>query len=319
MSKNDEPVSALIPIKNGSKYLAQFKRMLISNLRIYDEVIAVNDGSTDDTSEFLEHWASSESNVKVLHTKGIGLVESLNLGIANSSHKWIARFDIDDKYEDDRLELQRSLIAPDIVAIFSDYEFIDEKDMSYGLLTSPILPSATAVSLVNGVRTPHPGVLLNREAVISVGAYREIDFPAEDLSLWLRLAKVGKVISTPNCLLRYRIRKGSISSSRRAFAIQKRDEVLKEFFVHENDFAFCIENIKKIFEIYDKYDRPAQRKLLLIRDLLSANQFFGNNQRQKLKIINYGVSLIGNHLYIKELIKLNCDKNRRNKLRRSLI
>jgi hypothetical protein len=120
-------------------------------------------------------------------------------------------------------------------------------------------------------------------------------------------------------LLRYRIRKGSISSSKREFAIQKRDEVLKEFFVHENDFAFCIENIKKIFEIYEKYDRPTQRKLLLIRDLLSANQFFGNNQRQKMKIISYGVSLIGNHLFIKELMKLNHDKNRRNKLRQSLI
>lgn len=319
MSKINEPISALIPIKNGSKYLAQFKSMMISSLRIYDEVIAVNDGSTDNTSEFLNDWASSASNVRVLHTKGIGLVESLNLGLAHSSHKWIARFDIDDNYEENRIELQRDLIAPDIVAVFSDYDFIDEKDMNYGLLTSPILPSATAISLVNGVRTPHPGVLLHKEAVMNVGAYRERDFPAEDLSLWLRLAKVGKIISIPNCLLHYRIRKGSISSSRRAFAIQKRDEVLKEFFTHEKDFAFCLEHIKKIFDVYEKYDRPEQRKILLIRDLLSANQFLGNNKRQKMKIISYGVSLIGNHRCIKELVALNRDKNRRNELRQSLV
>lgn len=319
MRKINEPISALVPIKNGSQYLVQFRNMMISNLRMYDEVIAVNDGSTDGTSKFLDHWASSESNVKVLHTKGIGLVASLNLGLAHSSHKWVARFDIDDNYENNRIKLQRDLISPDTVAIFSDYDFIGENDRNYGLLTSPILPSATAISLVNGVRTPHPGVLLNKEALINVGGYRAIDFPAEDLSLWLRLAKVGQIISIPNCLLHYRIRKGSISSSKRAFAIQKRDEVLREFFTQEKDFAFCMENIKEIFDVYEKYDRSEQRKILLIRDLLSANQFLGSNKKQKIKIISYGISLMKNHGCTKELITLNCDKNKRRKLRQSFV
>ena len=56
MSQSYEPISVLIPIKNGSQYLDQFKSTMTSNLRDFDEIIAVNDGSTDSTSDFLDNW-----------------------------------------------------------------------------------------------------------------------------------------------------------------------------------------------------------------------------------------------------------------------
>jgi glycosyltransferase involved in cell wall biosynthesis len=317
MSQSYEPISVLIPIKNGLQYLDQFKNTINSNLRDFDEIIAVNDGSTDSTSDFLDNWKASSSNLKVVQTNGIGLVSSLNLGLKHSSHKWIARFDIDDGYENNRIRIQRELIKSDTTAIFSDYDFIDELGKKYGLLTSPILPSPTAISLINSVRTPHPGVLFNKEAVINVGGYREEDFPAEDLSLWLRLAKVGKIISAPSCLLHYRIRKGSISSSKRAQALQKKDEVLKNISIQEHDFIYCLENLKEIFEIYEKYEKSEQRKILLIRDLLATNRFLGDNQKNKLKIISYGIALARDSANIKELFVLNHEKKKRYKLRQS--
>ena len=313
MSQSYEPISVLIPIKNGSQYLDQFKSTITSNLRDFDEIIAVNDGSTDSTSDFLNNWEASSSNVKVVQTNGIGLVSSLNLGLKHSSHKWIARFDIDDSYENNRINVQRELIKSDTVAIFSEH------GNKYGLLTSPILPSPTAISLINSVRTPHPGVLFNKEAVINVGGYREEDFPAEDLSLWLRLAKVGKITSAPNCLLHYRIRKGSISSSRRAQALQKKYEVLKKISIQERDFIYCLENLKEIFGIYEKYEKSEQRKILLIKDLLVTNRFFGDNGKNKLKIISHGIALARNPANIKELFVLNHEKNKRFKLRQSFI
>ena len=317
MSRPNEPISVLIPIKNGLPYLHQFKSTMTLNLRDFDEVIVVNDGSTDGTSDFLSNWEASSSKVKVLHTDGIGLVHSLNLGLAHSSHNWIARFDIDDNYENNRIALQRDLVTLDTVAIFSDYDFIDEIEKNYGLLTSPILPGPSAISLVNSVRTPHPGVLFNKEAVINVGGYIEEDFPAEDLSLWLRLAKVGKITSVPRCLLHYRIRKGSISSSKRVQALKKKGEVLKKISIQEHDFIYCLENIKEIFEIYDKYEKSEQRKILLIRDLLATNRFLGDNQKNKLKIISYGIALARNPTNIKELFVLNHEKSKRYKLRQS--
>lgn len=319
MSQSYEPISVLIPIRNGSQYLDQFKMTITSNLRDLDEVIAVNDGSTDDTSDFLKTWEANSNNVKVIHTKGIGLVNSLNLGVKHSSHKWIARFDIDDNYENNRISVQRDLIGPSTSAIFSDYNFIDEFDREYGVLTSPILPSPTGISLLNSVRTPHPGVMFNKEAVVNAGGYKEEDFPAEDLSLWLRLAKDGKLISAPSCLLHYRIRKGSISSTKRAHALQKKNEVLKKFSIQESDYVYCLENIKKIFEIYEQYEKSEQRKILLIRDLLATHRFLGDSKKNKLKIIGYGVGLISNPANIKEVFAMNSEKNKRRKLRQSFL
>ena len=319
MSKSYEPISVLIPIKNGSQYLDQFKKTITSNLRDLDEVIAVNDGSTDDTFDFLKTWEANSNNIKVIHTKGIGLVDSLNLGIEHSSHKWIARFDIDDNYESNRISVQRNLIEPSISAIFSDYDFIDEFERGYGVLTSPILPSPTAISLLNSARTPHPGVMFNKDAVVNAGGYKEEDFPAEDLSLWLRLAKDGQLISAPDCLLHYRIRKGSISSTKRAHALQKKNEVLKKFSIQKSDYIYCLESTKEIFEIYEQYEKSEQRKILLIRDLLATHRFLGDSNKNKLKIIGYGAGLISNLANIKEVFAMNSEKNKRRKLRQSFL
>jgi glycosyltransferase involved in cell wall biosynthesis len=318
MEKNPQ-ISIIVPVYNVEKYLRRCLDSIINQTLQDIEIIVVNDGSTDSTSDFLNNWKESSSNLKVVQTNGIGLVSSLNLGLKHSSHKWIARFDIDDIYENNRINVQRELIKPDTVAIFSDYDFIDEHGNKHGLLTSPILPSPTAISLVNSVRTPHPGVLFNKDAVINVGGYREEDFPAEDLSLWLRLAKIGNITSAPNCLLHYRIRKGSISSSKRAQSLQKKYEVLKKISIQEEDFNYCLGNIKEIFEIYEKYEKSEQRKILLIKDLLATNRFLGDNKKNKLKIISYGIGLARNPANIKELFVLNHEKNKRFKLRQSFI
>ena len=79
MSQSYEPISVLIPIKNGLQYLDQFKNTMTLNLQDSDEIIVVNDGSIDGTSDFLSRWEVSSSNIKIIHTNGIGLVGSLNL------------------------------------------------------------------------------------------------------------------------------------------------------------------------------------------------------------------------------------------------
>ena len=100
---------------------------------------------------------------------------------------------------------------------------------------------------------------------------------------------------------------------------QKKDEVLKKISIQEQDFIYCLENIKEIFEIYQKDEKSEQRKILLIRDLLATNRFLGDNQKNKLKIISYGAYLASNPANIKEFFALNREKNKRYKLRQSFI
>ncbi len=205
-------VTALIPIKNGVKFLPSSIESLESNQDFLERILVIEDGSTDSTHKLLQDWARYNSKVSVIRTGGIGLVGSLNLGISESSTDWVARFDVDDLYAKDRIEKQIAAINVNSAAVFSDYSLFSDKFGTLGTIPSAISTSAVGLSLRRNQRTAHPSALLNVAALKSVGGYREDDFPAEDYSLWLRLLKVGELSSVGEILLNYRISDTSISS-----------------------------------------------------------------------------------------------------------
>ena len=176
-------------VKNGAPFLENSLTQIKKNISTGDEVIIVNDGSVDSTIKILEKWKRKIENLRILDSRGLGLVYSLNLGIREASNEWIARFDVDDNYSDNRLAEQRTLIENNVAAIFCDYNFFDHSNKSLGFIPTGILPSATALSLISSQRTPHPGVIFSKTAAYAAGLYRSEDFPAEDISLWLRMAK----------------------------------------------------------------------------------------------------------------------------------
>jgi glycosyltransferase involved in cell wall biosynthesis len=116
-----EAITILIPIKNGYKFVFSAINYIQSNISVDDEVLVIDDGSTDGTSELLADWQKRNSNVKILTGSSSGLVDALNLGLSHASHKWVARFDVDDRYSANRLFEQRKWINEDIALIFSDY------------------------------------------------------------------------------------------------------------------------------------------------------------------------------------------------------
>ena len=198
-------ISVLLPVRNGVKYFQRAKLSLLQNCSNFDEIIIVDDKSEDGTTKLISEWEKLDSRVKMVKGGGRGLVSALNAGLNLATNDWIARVDIDDTYSANRLRLQRNLISDERVAIFSDYRIIDFDGKDLGVITSAVFPEAVSISLVSSQRTAHPSVLMRKQAVLAVGGYRSEDFPAEDLSLWLRLSRVGKLISSPSVLLNYQL------------------------------------------------------------------------------------------------------------------
>jgi glycosyltransferase involved in cell wall biosynthesis len=317
MSTKTNPVTLLIPVKNGHKYLNKFKEIIEVNAHSHDEIIFIDDGSTDGSNDFLKNWSKLQSNLKLITTTGIGIADALNLGIRNSTNRWIARFDVDDEYEPNRVTLQKNSIATGTAAIFTDYDFIDDDNKSYGYLTSPIFPNATAISLVNSSRTAHPSAMYDKEAVLEAGGYKSEDFPAEDLSLWIRLSKIGKLISIPDILLHYRIRKGSITLKQRDASIAKKFELISNASHLYDNYLYCLENFEEIMNQYEFSSNSNQRKLLFLRDIVTASTIFSNRSSKKLSLLMHSFKSINLPLTIIELFKLNREKNRRKHLRNS--
>lgn len=260
-------ISVLMSVRDGAQFLPNSIKDIESNVLADDEILIINDGSSDQTEDLLTSWAQTNSQVRVITTEALGFANALNLGIKEAKNNWIARFDVDDRYPINRLSVQRSLLSDDVSAIFCDYKFWSEAKESLGVIPGAITASATAVSLISSQRTPHPGVIFNRLAVTAAGGYRSEDFPAEDISLWLRMAKTGKLVTTPQVLVNYRLSQTSMSGSNRNLGISKTKELISEIGLNYESVSDCLTNWRNIFELYDRANLSAERKVLFYQDL----------------------------------------------------
>lgn len=266
-------VTALLPVKNGEKYLKNLMPQIISNTNSSDEIIIINDHSTDNTKRELLKWNKELPNLRIIDSSEPGLVNALNLGLRESSNTWIARFDVDDNYDPERVSKQIEAIQASDVAVFSDYAMTSEDKRNLGNVYSPVIPLACSISLINSERTAHPSALINKDAAWAVGGYLNEDFLVEDLSLWLRLSRAGNLRSVPETLLYYTLSKNSISARNRALMIKNKTELLKRIPINPN-------HLKDVQQDYDEYcyrglPNAGIRQLLFLRDISTVSSFYG--------------------------------------------
>lgn len=89
-------LSIIIPVYNAEKYLNECIEALL-NQRFKDcEFIFINDGSTDNSINIIKDYINKDSRIKLLNQKNKGVSEARNVGILNSSGKYITFVDADD-------------------------------------------------------------------------------------------------------------------------------------------------------------------------------------------------------------------------------
>jgi glycosyltransferase involved in cell wall biosynthesis len=267
-------VSIVLPVRNGAKFLEGSMKSISGFARECDEIVAIDDGSSDLTLKILENWSTSDTRVRVIQSEGIGLAGSLNLALSIAKHDWIARADVDDTYSNERLTEQIKLIGLNVVAIFSDYNIVSAKGHSYGRIPTAVFPFAVKLSLIDGSRTPHPVVLLNRVAAISAGGYLGSQFPAEDLGLWVRMKDFGSLVSSPAPLLNYLVNADSVTSTKRSASIAKKADVLNGFRLTETDVGDFAQEFEDCIKGYKKLPYGYERIILFYKDIFKYNRKF---------------------------------------------
>jgi glycosyltransferase involved in cell wall biosynthesis len=122
----NDHLSILLPVKNGEKYIQSSLLSLMKSCRVGDEILVVDDYSIDSTSKIVKQMCGEDSRIKLIKNRESGIVGALNLGVYESVNSWVARVDVDDKYDLNRLEIQRANLQVNTVGIFSDYDFFSE-------------------------------------------------------------------------------------------------------------------------------------------------------------------------------------------------
>jgi len=289
---NRDSISAVIPARDATKFLESIETAVTTNLRGGDEIVLVNDDSSIEQKKMLSAWAEREPRLRIIQGKELGLISALNLGISESSNNWIARFDVDDLYPVDRIEKQRALISEKAVAIFSDYSFRSANGDFLGRMPSAVYSDAVSISLINGRRTPHPAALFNKSAYLAAGKYREEDFLVEDLSLWLRLSRLGEFVSVPENLLNYTLHGNSITLSNREAMAKNRKSLLQNISIHQESISRMDSSIDEVLEGYDKLKFGKLRTLLLLGEIRSLGKYQKIPQNLKDKIASREFLLI---------------------------
>ena len=308
-------VTALMPVKNGAVYLKRSLPQLQLSCKTTDEILVIDDFSDDNTAEIVKDAARTDQRIRLLSNLDSGIVGALNLGLSEASNQWIARFDVDDRYEISRLDEQRVYINSNVIGVFSDYDFFSEALPYLGTIPSAIDSDAVAVSLVSSQRTAHPSILFNRESVLDVGGYQQEDFPAEDLSLWLRMSRVGDLVSIPKVLLHYRLSSGSVTGTIRQASILKKNSLIQSIGINPLNVEKASSKLEQIFEVYKPESFSNEREILLIRDLIMILRTHKlpekSSKKLKSQIIAYVARNLASSSKTKSLIKLQKEKKLR--------
>lgn len=193
-------VSVLLPVRDAAPHLGACLDSLAAQTLCDHEVIAVDDGSRDGSSELLLSRAASDPRLRVRCTPPRGLVPALALALAEARAPLVARMDADDVARPLRLALQAARLESDpgvdvlgcrVVATAGSGARPGPGMARYVEWSNGLLEHE-AISRARFVESPlvHPSVAMRTLTLRRLGGWRDFDGP-EDYELWLRALSAG--------------------------------------------------------------------------------------------------------------------------------
>ncbi len=204
-------VSIIITAHNYGKYLAQSIESAIGQHYYSFEVIVINDGSTDNTSEILKKY-EADKRVKIFHLGGVGLAAASNYGIRMSTGQYIIRLDADDYFDENILLVESNILdrRPEIGMVYPDYYLINR----YGHIIEHMrMPKVDdEIKLLD--RNPlAAGAMYRKSCYNAIGGYNESLRYQEDYDFWVRFTEKFNVYNINLPLMYYRKHGKSMSTN----------------------------------------------------------------------------------------------------------
>ena len=167
-------ISVIVPVYNGAKFIAAAIRSVLRQTLPPDEVIIVDDGSTDQSGDIA---AGFEPKLRVLRQMHRGGAAALNAGIAVSRGELLAFLDADDLWSEGKLMQQEAALAsnPSLDAVFGRVAQFTDLECR---ISEPAEITQTSESVVGHSKI---AMLIRRAAFDRVGWFDEAiaiaDFP----------------------------------------------------------------------------------------------------------------------------------------------
>ncbi|AZN38499.1 glycosyltransferase [Paenibacillus albus] len=279
-------VAAVIPVYNGMPYIKQTLEALLNQTTPLQEIIVVDDASTDGTLNMLLQ-IQRESEIPIIirsHELNKGVSVSRNEGIRCSNSEWILFMDADDVAVPTLLEthirnllLRQELTDYRWVLAHSAYQQIDEngKRLEGTHRFRQVGPEEILGYQFIRNHVYLSGTLVEKQAVLDVGGFNVNLAYSEDWDLWLKLARIGGYVYTDDLLFFVR-RHASNASSLIRRMVNGEQNVLQQYTLEEIREAIFrrqlpeVKNAVDYAELLFRLNYLNESKLML-EDLLRRN------------------------------------------------
>jgi len=199
-------ISVVIPAYNIGELAGRAIDSVLAQTHQPDEIIVIDDGSTDDTADVIKSYGSK---VRYIYQENIGLAGARNTGVKAASCEWVAFLDGDDEWLAQYLQLQADLLQANKDLVWSCGNF--DRCLCNENQRAPHLHPQKAAKLLAqkdyfedyfnafmADAVPNSDtVIIKRQILHEAGLFRSSMPFAADIDMWFRIAmrwpKVGYV------------------------------------------------------------------------------------------------------------------------------
>jgi hypothetical protein len=190
-------VSAVIPTYNRRTYIGRAIESILSQTLPVDELIVIDDGSTDGTSDFI--GCRFGQQVRVVRQENQGVSAARRRALQEANGDWIAFLDSDDEWTRDRnrrLTEAAAAVPLDVAWIFGNIQLVeDQGDQQSTFGKFGLHLKASPEVFVDSMDVQYPfqfgmlqASLIRREALIAVDAFATSLQHSEDFLVGVQIA-----------------------------------------------------------------------------------------------------------------------------------
>mgnify|MGYP006429063539 CR=1 FL=1 len=220
-------ISVYITNYNYARFLKKAIDSVLSQSFHDFELLIIDDGSTDDSKNIIEGYASNPK-IKIIYQHNKGLNVTNNIAIRAASGKYIIRLDADDYLVSNALEQMSGKLEanPELGMVFPNYYYIDEKDQVTGEEVRHDFDN-NKVSLLD---QPAHGActMIRTDFLNEIGGYDESFNCQDGYELWIKFTQRYEVSNLREPLFYYR-KHGSNLTSNEEMILQTRAKINQKY------------------------------------------------------------------------------------------
>ena len=213
-------ISVIIPVYNGEQYLAEAIQSVLAQTHPPQEIIVVDDGSTD----FSWQIAAAFSEVRLVRKAHSGLAATLNEGVRQAVGELLAFLDHDDRWLPDKLRLQVAVLEqdPTVAMVFGHSQ-------RFEVVEGETSPREVLLDILPGVAKS--SMLVRRSAFAQVGEFAETAGAHDFIDWYARACEAGlRAVILPQVLYERRIHAGNMgvlgrAEQRRSYVVALREKL----------------------------------------------------------------------------------------------